>query len=80
MIPEGTTAERTDTLADALATRAPLPLVEILQFAGGIARCLARLHAAGQLHLDLCPAKVFWSRAGGQIEVQLGPPQERDAD
>jgi hypothetical protein len=84
MNPEAATTGQTETLADALATHAPLHLAEILQVGSGIARCLARLHAAGQLHLDLCPAKVLWSRSGGQgavqLDVQLGPPQERRAD
>lgn len=76
---EAAQAGKAHTLADELA-RCPLQLAEILALGGGIARALARLHAAGQLHLDLCPAKVHWIRSDSEFEVQLGPLQDRGGD
>ncbi|HEX4149970.1 MAG TPA: hypothetical protein VHY20_13320, partial [Pirellulales bacterium] len=80
MMAEPATAAETRTLADELATHSPLPLADVLRLGSEIARCLARLHAAGQWHLDVCPAKVHWSQAGDQPQVQLGPRQQRGAD
>jgi hypothetical protein len=67
------------TLTAWLANRGPLTLADLVHVGGELAANLTRMHAVGQLHLDLCPSKVLVSDRRDKVEyARVGPPAELD--
>nr|WP_062335161.1 serine/threonine protein kinase [Herbidospora sakaeratensis] len=67
-----------DTLLNAVKRDGPLPEVEVIRLARGLATALAIIHAAGIVHRDLKPANVLIGDEG-PVLIDFGIAQVLDA-
>ncbi|WP_063813080.1 serine/threonine protein kinase [Herbidospora daliensis] len=67
-----------DTLLSAVKRDGPLPEVEVIRLARGLATALAIIHAAGIVHRDLKPANVLIGDEG-PVLIDFGIAQVLDA-
>ncbi|HYD98873.1 MAG TPA: AAA family ATPase [Alphaproteobacteria bacterium] len=59
------------------AAAAGLAVGPLLRLALDVAAALERLHGAGVIHKDVCPANIVWNRAGGAVQlIDLGIASE----
>src|SRR6266704_3825864 len=66
------------SLADAVATRGPLPVTSVQYLAAGLAEGLDAIHAAGLVHRDLKPSNVLLASDGPRI-IDFGISRAMDA-
>ncbi len=66
------------SLADAVATRGPLPVQSVQYLAAGLAEGLGAIHAAGLVHRDLKPSNVLLASDGPRI-IDFGISRAMDA-
>ncbi len=66
------------SLADAVASRGPLPVASVQYLAAGLAEGLGAIHAAGLVHRDLKPSNVLLASDGPRI-IDFGISRAMDA-
>ena len=66
------------SLADAIATRGPMPESIVLRLAAGLAEGLSAIHAAGVVHRDLKPSNVLLADDGPRL-IDFGISRSMEA-
>src|SRR4029078_1664853 len=66
------------SLADAVATRGPMPESIVLRLAAGLAEGLSAIHAAGVVHRDLKPSNVLLADDGPRL-IDFGISRSMEA-
>ena len=66
------------SLADAVATRGPMPESFVLRLAAGLAEGLSAIHAAGVVHRDLKPSNVLLADDGPRL-IDFGISRSMEA-
>jgi serine/threonine protein kinase len=66
------------SLADAVATRGPMPEPFVLRLAAGLAEGLSAIHAAGVVHRDLKPSNVLLADDGPRL-IDFGISRSMEA-
>jgi serine/threonine protein kinase len=66
------------SLAEAVETRGPLPVLSVLRLAAGLAEGLQAIHAVGLVHRDLKPSNVLLAPDGPRL-IDFGIAAAREA-